>query len=313
MDKFSSHDGEHAAPQRTEADNHDDDTGADALVRRLLSVVCRLETQELRTTFLRTQLYEAGISAAAHGLNQLCLQADSGNERAREVMLSFVGVQQDASTDDWLQHVRAYALEHGLHAIAKRIYPNAGGIDAAAIIRAASDRVTGGDGANNAKQIPSELDSLQRVPDYGAGRSLTLGERKAIARRPNRRLFDRLLADPHPSVIHNLLNNSVTTEDDIVRLGARRPLHPNIIAEIARHPKWRVRRRVMMTLVLNPHCSPKVGTAIVALLTSSELAVVASFHGADPVIRRAAQTQLALKRDLALSTPSTTKSRGNTR
>src|SRR5688572_8898608 len=61
-----------------------------------------------------------------------------------------------------------------------------------------------------------------RVPDYGKGRPLTLGERKSIARRPRRDLIERALGDPHPEVIRLLLQNPRLTEADVIRICARR-------------------------------------------------------------------------------------------
>ena len=69
------------------------------------------------------------------------------------------------------------------------------------------------------------------IPDYGRGRPLTLGERKSLARRPDRAMLDRLLHDPHPDVIRRLLRNPRLTEDDVVRLAARRPGRPEVLVE----------------------------------------------------------------------------------
>ena len=67
-------------------------------------------------------------------------------------------------------------------------------------------------------------DAARRVPDFGTrdGRPLSLGERKSLARRPGRDLVLRVLRDPHPDVIRILLGNPRVTEDDLVRLCARR-------------------------------------------------------------------------------------------
>ena len=56
-----------------------------------------------------------------------------------------------------------------------------------------------------------------------AGRPLTLGERKSLAKKPDRDLLERLLADPHPDFIRGVLRNPRLTEDDVVRFVARVP------------------------------------------------------------------------------------------
>ena len=76
------------------------------------------------------------------------------------------------------------------------------------------------------------------MPDYGTGRTLTLGERKALARRPTRKAMEKLFADPHPVVIRTLLANPKVIEADVIRLAARRPNQPEVLAEIARSPRW---------------------------------------------------------------------------
>jgi hypothetical protein len=109
----------------------------------------------------------------------------------------------------------------------------------------------------------------------GTGRTLTLGERKSLARRPDRNVLERLLLDPHPDVIARLLKNPRLTEDDVVRLAARRPGRPDILTAIARDPKWLHRARVRLTLVLNPDTPGALAAPIVGLLVRQELRLVA--------------------------------------
>ena len=106
------------------------------------------------------------------------------------------------------------------------------------------------------RALPDSEASEPRVPEYVKGRTLTLGERKSLARRPDRAAIDRLLRDPHPVVIRRLLENPRVTEDDVVRLAARRPGQPEVLAEIARTPAWLHRARVRLALILNPDATP---------------------------------------------------------
>jgi len=133
-----------------------------------------------------------------------------------------------------------------------------------------------------------------RIPDYGAGRELTLGERRNLARRSDRQRFDTLLRDPHPMVVSELLANPKTTEDDVVRLAALRPARATTIEALAR-TRWLTRRRVRMTILLNPGSPPRVALPLVGLCTRSELLEVA--RGADvPVILRITANELAERR-----------------
>ncbi len=105
------------------------------------------------------------------------------------------------------------------------------------------------------------------VPDFGKGRPLTLGERKSLARGRDRRLLQRALRDPDPTVMRILLKNPALTEDDIVRLCARRPAAPSVLATVFRSTKWIVRPRVRMALVQNPHLAESLALQIVPLLS----------------------------------------------
>ncbi len=134
--------------------------------------------------------------------------------------------------------------------------------------------------------------SEARVPDYGTGRTLTLGERKALARRPTRKAMEKLFADPHPAVIRTLLANPKVVEDDVVRLTARRPADPEVLAEIARSPRWTHRVRVRMAIVLNPDTPPELSIPLLALLLRPELELVTAAPLLVPALRAAARDLL---------------------
>jgi hypothetical protein len=124
-----------------------------------------------------------------------------------------------------------------------------------------------------------------RVPDYGLGRPLTLGERKSLARKPSRESTERLLRDPHPDVIRMLLVNPKVTEDDVLVLAARRPCRPDVLTQIARSPRWAHRPRIRIALVLNPDTPLDVTAPLVALLVRQELRLVATSTTVAPAVR----------------------------
>lgn len=136
--------------------------------------------------------------------------------------------------------------------------------------------------------------SEARIPDYGAGRELTLGERKNLARRADRHGFDALLRDPHPMVITELLANPKTTEDDVVRIAAHRPARASSIQAIAR-TRWLTQPRVRMSILFNPGSPPAIALPLVGLCTRAELLELA--RGADvPAILRITAGELAERR-----------------
>jgi hypothetical protein len=108
------------------------------------------------------------------------------------------------------------------------------------------------------------------VPDLGLGRPPTLGERKAVARRTDRDLIARVLRDPHPDVIRNLLRNPALTEDDVVRLCARRPVPPEVLREVFGTPRWIARYRVQRALVRNPYAPREIALQLVPHLHAQD-------------------------------------------
>lgn len=121
------------------------------------------------------------------------------------------------------------------------------------------------------REGPGEL----RVPDFGVGRPLTLGERKSLARRRDRNVLARVLRDPHPEVVRILLGNPALTEDDVVRLVARRPIDPRALLAVVHEPRWMVRPAVRRALVQNPWAPLDVALLLLPHLTGPELAELA--------------------------------------
>jgi hypothetical protein len=118
-------------------------------------------------------------------------------------------------------------------------------------------------------------DELDRVPDFGKGRPLALGERKSLARRRDRQLLARVIRDPHPDVIRILLENPALTEADVVRLVSRRPIHADVLREVAACVRWVVRSEVRSALLKNPYSPLELVLPLVPLATTTELAELA--------------------------------------
>jgi hypothetical protein len=125
-----------------------------------------------------------------------------------------------------------------------------------------------------------------------AGRTLTLGERKSLARGGRREMLDRLMRDPAAPVIRVLLGNPRLTERDVVAIAARRPQLPEIQHEIARSRRWISRYSVKLTLVLNPYTPTDLAVRLIGFLQLPELRQVASEGALGDVVRAAARRRL---------------------
>jgi len=86
-------------------------------------------------------------------------------------------------------------------------------------------------------QIPLYEEETFQVPKYSAGKTLTLGERRSLATTPNRKIIELAMSDPHPMVASRLLSNPKITEDDVIRIAARRSIPPALLSEIAQSVK----------------------------------------------------------------------------
>jgi hypothetical protein len=130
------------------------------------------------------------------------------------------------------------------------------------------------------------------VPDYGTGRELTVGERRSLARRPRRGSIEKLLMDPHPLVIRQLLENPSLVEDDVLRLATQRPARGEALQELVGSTHWLCRRRVRLALVLNPGTPPHVAVPLLVVCNRNDLLEVATTTTVPTLLRVAARELL---------------------
>lgn len=112
--------------------------------------------------------------------------------------------------------------------------------------------------------------------DWGTGRPLTLGERKSLARRPERKLLERALRDGHPDVVAELLVNPRLTEADVARMCAAPMARPEVLARVFASPRWASRPRVRRAIAANPAAPVEVALALVPTLARDELREIAA-------------------------------------
>jgi hypothetical protein len=135
----------------------------------------------------------------------------------------------------------------------------------------------------------------RRVPDFGRGRPLTLGERKSLARTHDRSLIQRVVRDPHPDVVRILLDNPSLTEEDVVRICAARPNHPTVLQTVYRHRRWVVRYRPRNAIVRNPDTPLDTALLLVPLLRKGELREAATSSELAPPLRLSCKTILEMR------------------
>jgi hypothetical protein len=224
------------------------------LIVRIVSTTLGLADAALRAAHVRNVLMVEPIGELAKALDELALKAELGEPQAREVLMAVVdGLGDPDVSDNIVQQLREEAVGEQLLALDRLLRKPVG------------------------PSRSSRSDRPVRPPDYGFGRPLTLGERKSLARKPDRAMLERLVNDPHPDVIRRLLVNPRLTEDDVVRVAAKRPGRSEVLAAIARAPKWLHRPRIRLALLLNPDMPLDLAVPIAALLRRNELKLVAEY------------------------------------
>ncbi|MBX3227018.1 MAG: hypothetical protein KIT84_41225 [Labilithrix sp.] len=232
---------------------------ADAVVRATRSI----PEAELRVSYMKSILRAGDAPEVAPWLDVVCGRAEQAEPAAREALVAIVDALQDPELAGVVQRLREEAVG-APHLALERLVRHP----------LATSPIRG---------VPAPEED--RLPDYGRGRPLTLGERKSLARKPDREMTERLLRDPHPDVIRMLLVNPKVTEDDVLSLAARRPCRPDVLMQIARSPRWSHRPRIRIALVLNPDTPLDVAAPLVGLLVRQELRLVATSTTVAPALR----------------------------
>ncbi len=130
-------------------------------------------------------------------------------------------------------------------------------------------------------------------PDF---REMTLGGRRALARRAQGDLMQRLAGDPDPGVIANLLANRRTTEQVVLDICSRRPTVSDALVAVLRSPRWSTRYRLRLALAKNPYLAPRVAANLLVCLNRPDLKSVRDDERLAPSLRLAAQRLIDLKR-----------------
>jgi hypothetical protein len=240
-------------------------------------VVLGLPEVGLRVEWLRDYLSSSPPRDVAFELERLCEASERSDPHAREAVLALAMLFARSAEDAFVARLRSHAETLHLLSLGR-------------LLRRAP---------SPPRSVPPP--DAAPVPDYGRGRDLTVGGRRSLARAPTRRAFDKLLSDPHPLVIRQLLENPRLTEDDVVRIAARRPVRPEAVTAIARSERWLKRPRVRLAILLNPGSPPTVAMPLLAACTRSELVEIV--HGADTskVLRATARELLSRRPPLEQS------------
>lgn len=233
-------------------------------VRARIAPLATLAEKEMRGAMLREQLTTLPLDDAALFVDTIILRTLHKDRAARLVYEAMI------DPDPFLQHLGVSFFEECKQAA--RV-----GNCVAALQWLLSAELRGGTHDDPEKYVHRDL------------RSLELGSRRALARRADRHLLDRLMVDPDPYVIENLLNHPHVTETIVLGICTRRPTLSPPLETVLRSRRWLQRYRVKLALVQNPHFAPKFAVNLLALLQAKDLRVVAGSGTVPQTVRAAAQ------------------------
>jgi hypothetical protein len=126
-------------------------------------------------------------------------------------------------------------------------------------------------------------------------KQLTIGERMALARHATRGVIAAMVADEAPAVVQALLDNSLLTEQDAVRLIAVTG-SGECVAAVLRHPRWGTSRAVVEAAVRSPALPLGLALGVVATLSRHRLEALAESCEVRPGLREPLQRLLDRRR-----------------
>jgi hypothetical protein len=120
----------------------------------------------------------------------------------------------------------------------------------------------------------------------------SLGERRTLSKTNVKDTLDRLLSDPDPVVIGNLLNNPRITEKEVLKFASKRPASPEILKLLAVHKKWSRRYSVRRAIAFNPYSPPRTAIALLEFLLAQDLRSMSTDKTLHPQVRLSAKEAL---------------------
>jgi len=121
---------------------------------------------------------------------------------------------------------------------------------------------------------------------------LTLGERRSLARSHLIKHLEKLLSDPDPVVIENLLNNPRITEKEVLKIASKRPNSPHVLKRVALHKKWSKRYDVLKAVSRNPYTPTRISIALVEFMLVQDLSAISEDTTIHPEVKQAAKEVL---------------------
>lgn len=234
----------------------------EAIVSKVLSDLPALPEEGMRLNLLCRRLLSLSDEDGAGLLDILCRMKKGGQEgpMARALLVDHQGLKSGLGDE---RHRRIYlaSVRLGLRRVSRlfsELKPHKKGLT----------------GYEQEEEAPMEF--------------ITLGQRRSMSKGPVKDLLDRLLSDPDPMVVANLLDNPRVTEKEVLKIASKRPNSPEILRMISVHRKWSKRYEVKRAVASNPYALPNTSIAILGALMTQDLKQIAGDKALHPAVQLSA-------------------------
>ncbi|MBI1912370.1 MAG: hypothetical protein HYS21_10260 [Deltaproteobacteria bacterium] len=230
----------------------------EAFLKKFLNDLAALPEVKMRLTLLAKRLIELGPERAARFIDLLYQpHYDKTAVKARAILINSDNLKESLGADNYRQ-----------------IYLASIRLELTKVSRFFTDLPP-------VKEGPFGYDKEEEIKmEY-----LSLGQRRALSKKPIKTTIDRLLSDPDPMVISNLLNNPRTTEKEVLKIASKRPNSAAILKLIASHKVWSKRYEVIKAIALNPYSPPRTAIALLEFLMVQDLKQVMEDKSLHPQVK----------------------------
>lgn len=235
-----------------------------ALTRRLVSDLISTESKKIRTVILAERLNRLEVPLIVQVIEEICRKAEKRTPGYQEVLFALIDIHT-------VTGVLGYPKMSEIYLSSKEM---------------GCDRVT--------RLLSNPPPKKKRYSEYDfvEGQEqdkITLGEKRSLAKSFKKDTLDRLLYDPDPHVIRNLLNNPRVTERDVLKVASKRPVSEEILSEIFNNKKWSERYSIKRALVKNPFTPTRLALGLVNFMLVQDLKEISRDGTLHKVIKGAAE------------------------
>lgn len=239
--------------------------------RRLISDLAVIERKNTRTVILAERFSRLGPGTIVRVIEEICRNAEERAPGYQEALFALIDIPAVTA-------VLGYPKMSEIYLCSKEM---------------GCERVT--------RLLSNPPSKKKRYSEYDfvEGQELdqiTLGEKRSLAKGSKKDTLDRLVYDPDPHVIRNLLNNPRITERDVLKAASKRPVSEEILIEIFNNKKWSERYSIKRALVKNPYTPTRLALGLVNFMLVQDLKEISRDGTLHQVIRGAAEGLLKKER-----------------